>query len=153
MNDTIHDTRSKFMSVVRYISGNTRNYYVAREWDTCSLWRHILFVFLIVLPFKLTIYTLTILIISAMFVIAGKGVIDSFNVGGSDWWWYPIYMLTTCVIGILTVVVGLCIGAFISWSDEKRSAVAHANAHKEPTLLVSLYRSWKGKFCSKVRFM
>lgn len=145
---------SRFMKVVMFFSVLNEYQYRHREWNTCSLWRHVLFVFLFWLPVK-TI-ACSVFIGFAVYAInrAGFLIFNLFiEVPAEVWYFQIIYVLTTCVLfSALVVGIGVC---GMAW-DKRKERLANqgelAQGTKAAGPLLSMYRSWKEKTCSRIEF-
>ncbi len=148
MNPIVLNFDSRFFKVLKFISGKRDYFYKHRDWDTCSLTQHCLFVFLIVLPFK------TVLTCAPFFVLAvGVGsigfisMVDGLGIPPA-WYWYPVYLL----LGMAQVCVALALLGAIAWTCDKtwQYLTKPRERLSPPSPVGIMYASWKDKVCAKV---
>lgn len=87
------------------------------------------------------------------FLVAAVGgaathLYNGYDLNTAVWWHWPLFVLG-CVV--IAAVLGAIIGVFIACLQTAK-CLRKEVVYREPTQIETLYRSWKDKTCSKVKF-
>ena len=148
MSPIILNANSKFFRVLMFISNKHERWYFRKDWDTCSLLRHCLFVFLIVLPFKaIVIGVLLSLACAGIGNIGYSILVELFSIPPA-WYFYPVYL----ILGAVVIFVLLCLGAIVFAAITLcHEFFIRDREYVAPTSPVGvMYTNWKDKICAKV---
>ena len=148
MNPITLNFNTRFFKILKFISGKERSFYRCGDWDTCSLTRHCLFVFLLIFPAKLIFVSVLIMLpVGSLGSLGYAIMVEHFKIE-SAWYLYPVYLL----LGVLAFLVALCLISVIAWLiDKVYEYLVKPREQKAPTSPIGvMYASWKDKVCAKV---
>lgn len=146
---------SRFFRIVRWLSGKSKGWYTGQDWDTCSLTNHVLYVTVrgVLGLMCLVAVALFVAFIVAFLVAAVGGaathLYNGYDLNTAVWWHWPLLFILGCAV--IAAVLGAVVGVFIACLQTAKYLRKEV-VYREPTQIGTLYRSWKDKTCSKVKF-
>ena len=148
MNPVTFDTNSVFFKVLMFSSGRNQFWYKRQDWDTCSLLRHCLFVFLLRLPVSGLLLSIPIFILCVGIGSIGYGIMAEYFGISPTWYFYPAYLL----LGVIASAVVICLFGAICWAISGCYELITKPSERitPPSPIGVMYASWKDKVCAKV---
>ena len=133
------------------MSGKSRRWYTGQDWDTCSLTNHVLYV---TVRIVLGLICIAAIALFMGFMVAAVGgaathLYNGYDLNTAVWWHWPL--LFALGSAVIAAVLGAIIGVFLACLQTAKYLRKEVT-YREPTQIGTLYRSWKGKTCSKVKF-